>query len=106
MEELKKLVEKGKVKYVGLSEASPNTIRRAHAVHPIMALQMEWSLVISSKRSSHFAGNSGSALFLTVLSAAGSLVVRAQTVFWRDIFQGSKLRIWTRTRSSMHELRS
>ncbi|XP_042416523.1 perakine reductase-like [Zingiber officinale] len=44
MGELKKLVEEGKVKYIGLSEASPNTIRRAHAVHPITALQMEWSL--------------------------------------------------------------
>ncbi|XP_010935668.1 probable aldo-keto reductase 1 [Elaeis guineensis] len=42
--ELKKLVEEGKVKYIGLSEASPNTIRRAHAVHPITAVQMEWSL--------------------------------------------------------------
>ncbi|KAG6492355.1 hypothetical protein ZIOFF_047312 [Zingiber officinale] len=44
MGELKKLVEEGKVKYIGLSEASPNTIRRAHAVHPITAIQMEWSL--------------------------------------------------------------
>jgi len=44
MGELKKLVEEGKVKYIGLSEASPGTIRRAHAVHPITALQMEWSL--------------------------------------------------------------
>ncbi|KAF3337442.1 aldo-keto reductase 1 [Carex littledalei] len=42
--ELKKLVEEGKVRYIGLSEASPDTIRRAHAVHPITALQMEWSL--------------------------------------------------------------
>lgn len=44
MGELKKLVEEGKIKYIGLSEASPDTIRRAHAVHPISALQMEWSL--------------------------------------------------------------
>ncbi|XP_004302045.1 PREDICTED: probable aldo-keto reductase 1-like [Fragaria vesca subsp. vesca] len=44
MGELKKLVEEGKVKYIGLSEASPDTIRRAHAVHPVTALQMEWSL--------------------------------------------------------------
>ena len=44
MGELKKLVEEGKVKYIGLSEASPDTIRRAHAVHPITALQMEYSL--------------------------------------------------------------
>ncbi|PON73859.1 Aldo/keto reductase/potassium channel subunit beta [Parasponia andersonii] len=42
--ELKKLVEEGKIKYIGLSEASPDTIRRAHAVQPITALQMEWSL--------------------------------------------------------------
>ena len=42
--EHKKLVEEGKVKYIGLSEASPDTIRRAHAVHPITAVQMEWSV--------------------------------------------------------------
>ena len=44
MGELKKLVEEGKIKYIGLCEASIDTIRRAHAVHPITALQMEWSL--------------------------------------------------------------
>ncbi len=38
------LVEAGKVRYLGLSEASPRTIRRAHAVHPITALQSEYSL--------------------------------------------------------------
>jgi aryl-alcohol dehydrogenase-like predicted oxidoreductase len=38
------LVEQGKVGYLGLSEASPRTIRRAHAVHPISALQTEYSL--------------------------------------------------------------
>ncbi|KAJ7978102.1 perakine reductase-like [Quillaja saponaria] len=42
--ELKKLVKLGKIKYIGLSEASADTIRRAHAVHPITALQIEWSL--------------------------------------------------------------
>jgi aryl-alcohol dehydrogenase-like predicted oxidoreductase len=44
MSELKKLVEEGKIKYIGLSEASPDTIRRAHDVHPITAVQMEWNL--------------------------------------------------------------
>ncbi|MGE5690096.1 MAG: aldo/keto reductase [Pseudomonadota bacterium] len=38
------LVEEGKVRYLGLSEAAPETIRRAHAVHPITALQTEYSL--------------------------------------------------------------
>jgi aryl-alcohol dehydrogenase-like predicted oxidoreductase len=38
------LVQAGKVRYLGLSEAAPETIRRAHAVHPIAALQTEYSL--------------------------------------------------------------
>jgi aryl-alcohol dehydrogenase-like predicted oxidoreductase len=38
------LVRAGKVRYLGLSEAAPDTIRRAHAVHPISALQTEYSL--------------------------------------------------------------
>jgi len=37
-------VEEGKIKYIGLSEASASTIRRAHAIHPITAVQLEWSL--------------------------------------------------------------
>ena len=38
------LVQEGKVRYLGLSEAAPATIRRAHAVHPVSALQSEYSL--------------------------------------------------------------
>jgi len=38
------LVTAGKVRHLGLSEAAPETIRRAHAVHPVTALQTEWSL--------------------------------------------------------------
>ncbi len=41
---MKELVDAGKVRFLGLSEASPATIRRAHAVHPISALQTEYSL--------------------------------------------------------------
>jgi aryl-alcohol dehydrogenase-like predicted oxidoreductase len=41
---MKELVEAGKVRFLGLSEASPETIRRAHDVHPITALQTEYSL--------------------------------------------------------------
>ncbi|CAL8989728.1 unnamed protein product [Prunus brigantina] len=44
IEELKKLVNGGKIRYIGLSEASVDTISRAHAVHPITAVQMEYSL--------------------------------------------------------------
>jgi len=41
---MKGLVESGKVRYLGISEAAPATIRKAHAVHPITAVQTEWSL--------------------------------------------------------------
>lgn len=41
---MSRLVEQGKVRYLGLSEAGPDTIRRAHATHPISALQTEYSL--------------------------------------------------------------
>ncbi|HSN12615.1 MAG TPA: aldo/keto reductase [Propionibacteriaceae bacterium] len=41
---LKELVEAGKVRHLGISEAAPATIRRAHAVHPVTAVQTEWSL--------------------------------------------------------------
>ena len=41
---MSELVDSGKVRYLGLSEAAPETIRRAHAVHPISALQTEYSL--------------------------------------------------------------
>ncbi len=44
MAEMKKLVEEGKVRYVGLSECSASTIRRAHQIHPITAVQLEYSL--------------------------------------------------------------
>ena len=40
-----RLVEQGKVRFLGLSEAAPATIRRAHAVHPISAVQTEYSLL-------------------------------------------------------------
>src|SRR5205823_1272039 len=41
---VKDLIKEGKVKYFGLSEAGANTIRRAHAVQPVAALQSEYSL--------------------------------------------------------------
>ena len=41
---LAELVQEGKIRFAGISEASAETIRRAHAVHPVTALQSEWSL--------------------------------------------------------------
>jgi aryl-alcohol dehydrogenase-like predicted oxidoreductase len=42
---MKRLVEAGKVRFLGLSEAAPETVRRAHRVHPITALQSEYSIL-------------------------------------------------------------
>ena len=41
---LKELINEGKIKYIGLSECTPNELRRAHKIHPITAIQMEYSL--------------------------------------------------------------
>ncbi|CAB4718694.1 unannotated protein [freshwater metagenome] len=41
---MKELVEAGKVRHLGMSEAKGETIRRAHAIHPVTAVQTEWSL--------------------------------------------------------------
>jgi aryl-alcohol dehydrogenase-like predicted oxidoreductase len=41
---MKELVEAGKVRFLGISEAAPETIRRAHSVHPVSALQTEYSI--------------------------------------------------------------
>ena len=46
---MKKLVEQGKVRFLGMSEAAPDRIRRAHAVHPIAAVQTEFSLLYRSE---------------------------------------------------------
>jgi aryl-alcohol dehydrogenase-like predicted oxidoreductase len=42
---MSRLIERGKVRFLGLSEAAPETVRRAHAAHPISAVQSEYSLL-------------------------------------------------------------
>lgn len=42
--DLAEMVADGRIKYIGLSECTPDELRRAHAVHPVTAIQMEWSL--------------------------------------------------------------
>lgn len=54
---VQKLVEQGKVKYLGLSEATADEIRRAHAIHPISAVQLEWSLWTRNAEVSFYVGN-------------------------------------------------
>ncbi|KAI1274943.1 NADP-dependent oxidoreductase domain-containing protein [Xylaria sp. FL0933] len=56
MKALKELVNEGKIKYIGLSEVSSETLRRAHAIHPIHAVQLEynpWTLDIEGPSGTH-----------------------------------------------------
>jgi len=48
MKTMKALVAEGKIKYVGLSEATPAEVRFAHSIHPLTAIQQEWSMIIRS----------------------------------------------------------
>jgi aryl-alcohol dehydrogenase-like predicted oxidoreductase len=41
---VKQLIAEGSVKYFGMSECTPSELRRAHAVQPVTAVQLEWSL--------------------------------------------------------------
>lgn len=51
---MSELVDEGKVRWLGLSEAAPDTVRRAHAVHPLAALQAEYSLWTRFAEDRHF----------------------------------------------------
>jgi len=51
---IKELVNQGKVRHFGLSEAGAQSIRRAHAVHPVTALQSEYSLCFASRKRRSF----------------------------------------------------
>jgi aryl-alcohol dehydrogenase-like predicted oxidoreductase len=54
VEAMSELVQQGKVKYLGLSEVDADTITRAHKIHPITALQMEYSLWSRETEQEHF----------------------------------------------------
>ena len=84
---VKELIEAGKVKHFGLSEAGAQTIRRAHAVQPVTALQSEYSLWFESQRRKFcpHSKNSESDSFLLArwvkaFSPAKSMKIRNSTV--------------------------
>ncbi|CAN1346672.1 Probable aldo-keto reductase 2 [Linum perenne] len=109
--ELKKLVEEGKIKYIGLSEASAATIRRAHAVHPITAVQLEWSLwsrdaeeeIIPTCRELGIGIVAYSPLGRGFLASGPKLVDSLADGDYR-CNQGSKVKIWITTRLSSRGL--
>ena len=95
------LVQEGKVRYLGLSEAAPDTIRRAHAVHPITALQTEYSLWTRDPEaeSCRRCASSGSASSPTARSAAASSPAgSARPTTWTRATSGDAARA-SRTRT-------
>ncbi|KAL6344129.1 hypothetical protein AAG906_029797 [Vitis piasezkii] len=110
--ELKKLVEEGKIKYIGLSEASASTIRRAHAVHPITAVQLEWSLwsrdveedIVPTCRELGIGIVAYSPLGRGFLSSGPSWLRTYQTMTQESTFQGSSQRILSIIKSFMSGL--
>ncbi len=69
---MSELVTAGKVRWLGLSEAAPETVRRAHAVHPLAALQAEYSLWTRFAEDEHFANCEDTGNRLCGLCAAGA----------------------------------
>ena len=53
MSHVQALVNEGKVKYIGLSEVGPEDLRKAHKVHTVTAVQLEWSLFTRDVEVSH-----------------------------------------------------
>ncbi|KAL0547339.1 hypothetical protein IC582_017269 [Cucumis melo] len=95
--ELKKLVEEGKIKYIGLSEASASTIRRAHAVHPITAVQLEWSLWTRDVEERSFlpAGNLALELWPTaLLDEASSRLGPSSSKLSKIMISGRNMLFW------------
>ncbi len=70
---VKDLIKEGKVKHLGLSEAGVKTIRRAHAVQPVTAVQSEYSSLVETPEEELFQHwrNSGSVSFRSVLLEKG-----------------------------------
>ena len=97
-----KLVEAGKVRYLGLSEASPDSIRRAAAVHPIAALQTEYSLWSRDPESESCppCASSGSATWPTARWAVASCPEpSSHSTIWMRMTSGARTRA-SRARTS------
>lgn len=77
------LVEEGKIKYIGLSEVGADDLRKAHKVHPITAVQLEWSLWTRDAEVGHAAFNvSWWHAHATPLSRLKSSCSPAQALDW------------------------
>jgi aryl-alcohol dehydrogenase-like predicted oxidoreductase len=89
---MQRLVEQGKVRALGLSEAAPATIRRAHAVHPIAAVQLEYSLLYRQEAESALPTCRELGISLVAYSPLGRSFLTGQVQKPEDIPDGDRRR--------------
>ena len=87
------LVQAGKVRYLGLSEADPETIRRAHAVHPVTALQTEYSLWSREPEKEILTATRGLGISFVAYSPLGRGFLTGQIKKYENLPEGD----WRRT---------
>jgi aryl-alcohol dehydrogenase-like predicted oxidoreductase len=87
---MKRLIEQGKVRYLGLSEAAPETVRRAHRVHPISALQSEYSLLYREQAEAALPTLRELGISFVAYSPLGRSLLTAQIQKPQDIPEGDR----------------
>ncbi len=89
---MKRLVEEGKVRHLGLCEAAPATIRRAHAVHPLAVVQMEYSLLYRTEAEATLPVCRELGIGLVAYSPLGRSFLTGQVQKPEDIPEGDRRR--------------
>src|SRR5256714_10098011 len=87
---MKRLVESGKVRAIGLSEARPDTIRRAHKVHPIAAVQNEYSLLYRSEGEETLAATRELGITLVAYAPLGRSLLTGSVHGKQDLPEGDR----------------
>ena len=87
---MKRCVEQGKARFLGLSEAAPDTVRRAHRIHPITALQSEYSLLYRAEAEETLPTLRGLGVSFVAYSPLGRSLLTGQIQKPQDIPQGDR----------------
>ena len=89
---MKRLVEQGKVRFIGLCEARPETVRRAHAVHPLSAVQSEYSLLYRKEAEETRRATRELGISFIAYSPLGRSLLTGQVQKLADIPEGDRRR--------------
>jgi aryl-alcohol dehydrogenase-like predicted oxidoreductase len=87
---MKRLVEQGKVRALGLSEANPDTIRRAHKIHPIAAVQNEYSLLYRNDGEETLSATRALGIALVAYAPLGRSMLTGTVLGKADLAEGDR----------------